>query len=215
MIQHSFFWEGCKQTYIEKQLSGILGNLFIKDISDIRTTVEAIYFPFCERQHWFVGVIDFKSKKIKVADSLGTPPPQQLVQAVFYVLNLVEIDTSHWNTKWSRLRCPRQNDSHSCGVAALSFIQSRIVRSNLRADKWAPEYSDLYRLLWLERLINHHNPKDYPCDTAKHSPYIRAMEKVSFLYILTKSKVKEEYAEHRVRPWAIVRESNYRINTGR
>lgn len=153
-------------------------------------------------------MIDFKSKKIKVADSLGTSSSQQLVQAVFYMLNVVEIDTSDWNKKWNRLRCPRQNDSHSCGIAALSFIQRRIENSSLRADKWASEYSDLYRLLWLERLINHHNPRDYPCDTANQSPYIRAMEKVSFLYILIKPKIEEECVKHKFRPWAIVREAN-------
>lgn len=213
MIQHSFFWDGCKQTYAGKELSGILGNLFKTDFSDIHTSIETIYFPFCERQHWFVGVIDFQSKQIKVADSLATPPPQQFVQILLYMLNIVEIDTSEWNTKWIRLTIPRQKDSHSCGVAALSFIQGRIEESRLRADKWTPEHSDLYRLLWLERLINHHDPEGYPCDTAHQSPYIRAMEKVLLSYRLANLKVEEECGTLRTRMlWRIVTEANWRTD---
>jgi Ulp1 family protease len=148
MIQPSFFWTGCDQTYERKltSLSGIIGNVFVKDFTEIQSSLSVIYFPFCHGHHWYVGVIDLKGRKIRIVDSLNRPPPRTFVRALLYVLGIVGVDTSEWNPRCGRSKCPTQQDSHSCGVAALSFIQSRGAESDTTADQWSPEYSDIYRL---------------------------------------------------------------------
>jgi len=180
MIQPSFFWTGCKRTYELKltSVSGIIGNVFVKDFTDIQSSLSTIYFPFCHREHWYVGVIDLKGQRIQVADSLDMPPPPNFVRALLYVLGIAGINTSEWSPVWERLPCPIQQDGHSCGVAALSFIQSRCADSDITGLQWSPQNSDIYRLRWLEQIVSHHDPVEYPCDTANVSPFIRMMAKV-------------------------------------
>lgn len=181
MIQSCYFWIGCERTFTNKlsTVSDIIGDVFVKDFADVQSTLSAIYFPFCHGNHWYVGVINLKDQRIQIADSLSRSPPPKFVQTLLYVLRVIGVDTSDWNPKCGRLRCPRQQDGQSCGVAALSFIQATCAEAHSAADRWSPENSDIYRIRWLERMISYHDPEKYPCDTAKVSSFVRTMEKVS------------------------------------
>lgn len=132
-----------------------------------------IYFPFCHSSHWYVGVIDFVNKRFAIADGLQYPPPPMYVRTLKYLLrDELKEDLTGWQNKWVRLKCPTQQDAHSCGVIALSFIQEDCSAEPEDNDMWNPDQSDLYRILWLERIVGH-SDASWKFDSPKVSAFQR------------------------------------------
>ena len=182
MLQGTWFWEACKQSYEAKKQSTLLVDLFVNQLEQRKDSVSVIYFPFVHQSHWIVGVIDLRSRQLEFAEGLHRTLPLNFVRVLTFVMTSIygkEVLKS-WNTKIARrLRCPDQHDSHSCGIIALSFIHANCVERFDDGDDWCQDLADVFRIRWIERVMSHHDPS-WVVDDPRDSAFIRAKVNKSF-----------------------------------
>ena len=144
-------------TFRERKYSSLLGSAFKQEFRQCQDNLQIIYFPFCHNSHWYVRIINLLERHIGIAEGLGRSPPIRFVQTLKFLLgDILKKDLSEWkDKKWLRYKCSQQQDSTSCGVIALSFIQKEVTIVSQNREDWNPAQAELYRLLWLERIVGH------------------------------------------------------------
>jgi hypothetical protein len=157
-----YLWQKLSGEKKERTLSpldvaGVLGN---DQLTHLRKVIEAkgvLLFPFWHLEHWMVAIVDFGNRKFLVAEGKYWTVPVNLRRLLFSFLKSVASDAMEGFPPMARMKCPIQVDSHSCGIVALSVLQGFCVNDK-EEDQWSQDAHHGYRLLWLERLLKHHDP---------------------------------------------------------
>ncbi|KAJ6554369.1 hypothetical protein B0H19DRAFT_1071772 [Mycena capillaripes] len=125
-------------------------------------TVDTIYFPLhVAGNHWTLLKIDLVSRTIAFADSLGGSPPLEELALVRWWLKSLLPDSPSFSLVAPNFLCPRQRDSHSCGIIVLSilvamyvdirvglFLQHILGTILLDYDAWTPDHAACHRIQW-------------------------------------------------------------------
>ena len=149
VIGGCFFGAACTREPMEHEIRAISD-----EIVAIKDRVEKLCFPMCYNRHWFMVCLCFDAKEVRIADSLGYSPPENLIRNLRRLFSLVKLPIDDWSDKWIRTASPQQMDGHSCGVVVLALIES--VCSEKGAVRWSAQKAIHERRRWLTRCIDQH-----------------------------------------------------------
>ena len=156
LFLNCWFWCAADDpTYV----SNLLEPSIAAQIRRLESIKGRLYFPIAERDanHWWVGAIDFEQRELYCVEGLGMPSPKNFRKKLCGLVNrLCGIDFKGFKPV-RNYRCSYQQDSNSCGVVLLSYLQGLIIEDGLEKDRWTQDESDHYRLLWIERILHRHN----------------------------------------------------------
>ncbi|KAJ7778679.1 hypothetical protein DFH07DRAFT_950687 [Mycena maculata] len=111
--------------------------------------VDAVWFPLhVSGNHWTLLKINIVSKTIAFADSLdGTLPAEEIALVQWWLQSLFR-SSAEFKIIDPDFPCPRQRDSHSCGIIVLSILVFLL----LEYDLWTPKHAVSQRIQWFLNL---------------------------------------------------------------
>jgi len=98
--------------------------------------------------------LSLKHGEFKFAEGKNWNLPPEVLSEVQHVLHKhFDWDTSGWNPRFTRIESPKQTDGHSCGILALSLIESFC--SGEPVHYLAKDIVS-HRIKWLTRCVSLH-----------------------------------------------------------
>lgn len=147
------FWLGIHYTYEHGTLFGTLEPVK-RDLKSMRKTVKYICAPLCHNQHWYMISLSLKDGEFMFAEGKNWCLPQEMLSEAQRVLHEhLDWDTSKWNPRFNRIESPKQTDGNSCGILALSLIESFCSGEPVQ---YVAKDVISHRIKWLTRCIDLH-----------------------------------------------------------
>ncbi|KAJ7759003.1 hypothetical protein DFH07DRAFT_692838, partial [Mycena maculata] len=113
-------------------------------------TVNLVWFPLLvSGNHWTLLKIDLVQKTIAYSDSLHLTRPLEELALVQWWLKTLLRSSDDFDIVEPDFPSPRQLDSHSCGIIALSILASILLEFS---PLWSPERAATEQIEWFLRL---------------------------------------------------------------
>jgi len=175
LIFRAEFWADCQMLHEQvrdalRMAQMLKGPMFESERIDVNRSgmsLETIYFFVASSGHWWLVVLEFRTKKTFIVDGLELRLPSNVMKYVGRILDLalgISLEKLGWAKNIRRIKVPKQPDGDSCGVVAICALEYLISRAEgmpcASFDAKVQFNPKEHRIKWLRRVIEHQKHQD-------------------------------------------------------